>query len=644
MPALEAAPRQKRRRRRDSESTQRHALPEFRPFQLCTLIDKIPSGSDWIFEMKLDGYRAQVSISGSEVRVYTRNGHDWTDKFGVILDPLRTLTKGSALLDGEIVAIDQKGRTNFSMLKTGIGAGLPLQLYAFDIFEMDGTDLTDLPLVERKARLETLLGERKPSDALQFSAHVTDGKALFQSMCDGGHEGVIAKKASGRYVGDRTASWLKIKCVKRQEFVIGGWRPSDNGSGMASLLLGTFEDGKFVYRGRVGTGFTDAMRARILAQLERRRLSKPAFASVPRDIARRAHWVKPELLAEVNYAEITPDGSVRHASFQGLRSDKAATQVVLERPREIERESVLDPAIGVEIASALGVKLSHPDKVMYAGTRITKAHLAAYYAVVAERILPHIAGHPLSLVRDTNSDLTKTFFQKHQLPGMPKAIKAGELHKLNGKDARILWIDDLAGLLAGVQMNTLEFHVWGSDRHEPDLPDRMVFDIDPDEGLSFIDVKNAAGDIRDILAVLGLQSWPLVSGGKGVHVVVPLLPEADWETVKGFCQGFAELMARTDPHRFVASMSKVRRKGRMFLDYLRNGRGATAICPWSTRARAEGSVAVPVSWEELHALDRPNGFNIFSAAERAGGPNAWAGYFDIEQTLTTKLIEIVRKH
>lgn len=644
MPALEAAPRQKRQRRRDSESTQRYPLPKFRPFQLCTLTDKVPSGSDWIFEMKFDGYRAQVSISGSEVRVYTRNGHDWTDKFGVILDPLRALTKGSVLLDGEIVAIDQKGRTNFSMLKTGIGAALPLQFYAFDIFEMDGTDLTDLPLIERKAKLETLLGERQPNDALQFSAHVTNGKALFQSMCDGGHEGVIAKKASGRYVGDRTASWLKIKCIKRQEFVIGGWRPSEDGRGMASLLLGTYEDGKFVYRGRVGTGFTEAMRAKILTQLERRRLSKQAFASVPRDIARRAHWVKPELLAEVNYAEITPDGSVRHASFQGLRSDKAATQVELERPRGIEREGALDPAIGEEIASALGVKLSHPDKIMYPGTSITKAHLAAYYAVVAERMLPYISGHPLSLVRDINGDLTKTFFQKHQLPGMPKAIKAGELQKVNGRDARILWIDDLAGLLAGVQMNTLEFHVWGSDRNEPDLPDRMVFDIDPDEGLSFEDVKQAATDIRDILSVLGLQSWPLVSGGKGVHVVVPLVPEADWETVKDFCQGFAELLGRTDPHRFVANMSKARRKGRMFLDYLRNGQGATAICPWSTRARAGGTVAVPVSWEELERLDRANAFDIFSAAARTQRPDAWKGYFACEQILDSKLIEVVRKH
>jgi bifunctional non-homologous end joining protein LigD len=249
--------------------------------------------------MKFDGYRAQVAISGSEVRVYTRNGHDWTEKFSMILEPLRRLTKGSALLDGEIVAIDQKGRTNFSMLKTGIGAGrLPLKFFAFDIFELDGADLSDEPLTQRKERLADLLGERSPEDALQFSGHVTDGKALFQSMCKGGHEGVIAKKPEGKYVGDRTTSWLKIKCTKRQEFVIGGWRPSDTGRGMASLLLGTYEDGKFIYRGRVGTGFTEAMRDKILAQLEKRRLAKPAFASVPRDIARRVNWVKPELLAE----------------------------------------------------------------------------------------------------------------------------------------------------------------------------------------------------------------------------------------------------------------------------------------------------------------------------------------------------------
>lgn len=644
MPAVEAAPRQKRQRRRDSESTPNYPLPNFRSFQLCTLTAEVPKGDGWIFEMKFDGYRAQVAISGSEVRVYTRNGHDWTDKFSTLLEPLRRLTKGSALLDGEIVAIDQKGRTNFSMLKTGIGAGLPLKFFAFDIFEIDGADLSDAPLIERKERLSDLLGERPPEDALQFSGHVTDGKTLFRSMCEGGHEGVIAKRAEGKYFGDRTTSWLKVKCTRRQEFVIGGWRPSDTGRGMASLLLGTYEDGKFVYRGRVGTGFTEAMRDKIVAQLEKLRLAKPAFASVPRDIARRANWVKPELLAEVAYAEITSDGSVRHASFQGLRSDKAASQVILEMPVKTSATELLGPGMGKEIANALGIKLSHPDKVMYPSTAITKAHLAAYYAFVAERMLPHIVGRPLSLVRDTNNDLTRTFFQKHQLPGMPKAIRAGELQKLSGKDARILWIEDLAGLIAGVQMNTLEFHVWGSDRHKPDLPHRMVFDIDPDEGLSFEDVKQAATDIRDVLGVLGLQSWPLVSGGKGIHVVVPLMPKANWDEVKDFCHAFAELMARTDPHRFVANMSKARRKGRMFLDYLRNGQGATAISPWSTRARLGGTVAVPVTWSELDHLDRANGFDIFSAAARAKQEDPWAGYFNSGQVLSERLLEVVRAH
>ncbi|MGV8949722.1 MAG: DNA ligase D [Cypionkella sp.] len=645
MEAVEAPPRKKRQSRRDSESTPSDLLPTFRPFQLCTLATTIPTGDNWLFEMKFDGYRAQIAISGSEARVYTRNGHDWTEQFKVILPPLRTLTTGSVLLDGEIVAVDKAGRTNFSLLKSGISAGIPLKFYAFDIFEKDGADLTGLPLVERKAILEELIGdERDPGDILQYSHHVVDhGQAVFNAMAAGGHEGMIAKKADARYVGDRTTGWLKIKCTKRQEFVIGGWRPSDNGRGTASLILGTYEKGRFVYRGRVGTGFSDAMRDKILKQMEARRIEKPAFATVPRDIARQAHWVRPELVAEVAYAEITPDGSVRHASFQGMRADKIASQVVLETVFEDAAGAGLDPEMGVEIARAVGVKLSNPDKIMYPGSEITKAHLVAYYATVADKMLPHLKDRPLSLVRDTDNDLAKTFFQKHQLPGMTKTLKAGRLTKMKGTESRILWIEDLSGLVGGVQMNTLEFQVWGSDRHTPDLPERMVFDIDPDEGLDFSHVKQAANDIRDILGVIGLQSWPLVSGGKGVHVVVPLVPEADWDAVKSFCQNFAELLTKTEPHRFLANMSKARRKGRMFLDYLRNGQGSTAICPWSTRARAGGTVAVPVTWEELNGLDRANGVDIFLAAERAQGPDAWEGYFEVEQMLTKRLQDVMRQ-
>ncbi|HEY8358786.1 MAG TPA: DNA ligase D [Ramlibacter sp.] len=644
MGAVKAPPRKKRQSRRDSESTHSDPLPTFRPFQLCTLTETIPTGSDWLFEMKFDGYRAQIAISGSEVRIYTRNGHDWTEQFKVLLPSLRVLTRRSVLLDGEIVALDKAGRTNFSMLKTGISAGIPLKFYAFDILEEDGEDLTVRPLVERKAVLEALIGSRHPGDSLQYSHHVVDnGKAVFDAMCAGGHEGTIAKKADASYIGDRTRSWLKIKCTKRQEFVIGGWRPSDNGKGMASLILGTYEKGQFVYRGRVGTGFSDAMRGKILALLEKRRLDKPAFAHVPRDIARKAHWVRPELVAEVAFAEITPDGSVRHASFQGMRADKIASQVVLETVAE-SVEAGLHPEIGKEIAAAVGVKLSNPDKVMYPGTEITKAHLVAYYAAVADRMLPHLKDRPLSLVRDTDNDLATTFFQKHQLPGMPRTLKAGELTKMKGTESRILWIEDLSGLVGGVQMNTLEFHIWGSDRHNPDLPERMVFDIDPDEGLDFSHVKQAAFDIRNILGALGLTSWPLVSGGKGVHVIVPLVPEADWNAVKSFCQNFAVLLAKTEPNSFVASMSKAQRKGRMFLDYLRNGQGSTAICPWSTRARTGGTVAVPVTWEELNGLDRANGFDIFAAAKRAQGPDAWDGFWEAEQILTERIQAVVESY
>lgn len=645
MPAVEAALSKKRPRRRDSESTPTYPLPAFRPFQLCTLTDAVPVGSNWLFEMKFDGYRAQVAISGSKVVVYTRNGHDWTRQFKVILPPLQALTKGSALIDGEIVAIDSQGRTNFSILKTGIAAGMPLKFYAFDLLELNGEDLSNQPLLDRKERLELLLGDRDAGDSLQFSSHIVDrGRQVFDAMCEGGHEGVIAKRADSRYIGDRTASWLKIKCTKRQEFVVGGYRPSDTGRGMASLILGTYEKGKLVYRGRVGTGFTQAMRNKILAQLEKRRLDKPAFASVPRDIVRTGRWVKPELVAEVTYAEVTPDGSLRHPSFEGMREDKQASQVVMEQPKALATGAAanLDPQMGKEIAVAVGVSLTHPDKIMYPGSEISKATLVAYYAAVAEKMLPHIQDRPLSLVRDTDGDLAKTFFQKHKLPGMPKPIHDGQLAKMSGKESRILWVDDLAGLIGGVQMNVLEFHVWGSLRTQPNLPHRMIFDIDPDEGLDFGDVKQAALDIRGVLEALGLQSWPLLSGGKGVHVVVPLVPEADWEEVKSFCQHFAELLARTDPSRFVANMSKAKRKGRMFLDYLRNGQGATAICPWSTRARARASCAVPVTWKELPTITSASAFDVFAAAARAQGADAWDGYFEVEQTLTDRMRKAVQ--
>ena len=280
----------------------------------------------------------------------------------------------------------------------------------------------------------------------------------------------------------------------------------------------------------------------------RRRLDKPAFASVPRDIARRARWVKPELVAEVAFTEVTSDGSLRHPSFQGMREDKRANDVVMEKPRSgaASATATLDPAIGKEIAAAVGVRLTHPDKLLYPGTKVTKSTLVAYYAAVAEKMLPHIQDRPLSLVRDTDGDLQQTFFQKHKLPGMPKAIHDGQLEKVSGKESRILWVDDLAGVIAGVQMNVLEFHVWGSLRQRPSSPHRLTFDIDPDEGLAFSDVKQAALDIRGVLEALGLKSWPLLSGGKGVHVVVPLVPKANWEEAKSFCQDFAELLARTD--------------------------------------------------------------------------------------------------
>lgn len=608
-------------------STKRKAAkpPAFREPQKATLVDSVPAGSGWIHEMKFDGYRCLLAIGGGDAKVYTRSGLDWSDKFPEIVEAARNMEVGSALLDGEIVKADDQGRTSFSALQQGISeGGRGLTLFLFDALEIDGEDIAKLPNIERKARLASLVGEGQPPTILYADHIVGAGEKLFDAMCEAGQEGIISKKADAPYRGARTKAWLKVKCTLRQEFVIIGWSESDKkGRGFRALLLGLHEDGKLRYAGKVGTGFSNAVQQDLRARLDKLAAAKPA-AAVPRPEARGAHWVKPQLVAEIAFAEFTADNVVRHASFLGLRGDKPARAVVAEKPQPL-------PAAPAED----GVKISNPERIVDPESGVTKGDLAEYYRAVGPLMTPWSANRPLTLVRCPQGRSSKCFFQKHDAGTFGEHVLKVPIREKDGSNEDYIYVEDQAGLLACVQMGTIEFHGWGSSIADVEKPDRLVFDIDPDVGLGFEEVKRTAKDLKSYLADMGLQTFPLLSGGKGVHVVVPLTPQAEWPKVKDFAQRFATALAQAEPERFTANMAKVKRKGRIFLDYLRNQRGATAIMPYSARAREGAPVSAPITWEELDDMPGGNRFTVRDAAlllERASS-RALQGWGEAAQVL-----------
>ncbi|WP_093005123.1 DNA ligase D [Sphingomonas palmae] len=595
------------------------ALPAFTEPQLCTLVDTVPTGSAWLHEVKYDGYRALVAVAGGEAKVFTRSGLDWSDKFPGIADAAAALDVKSALIDGEIVAF-KDGRPDFSTLKEAIASGGDMTMFAFDLLSLDGEDLTALPTTTRKARLQAIIGD----DArLHYAEHVVgSGERLLEKMCAEGLEGVVSKRADAPYRGGRSSDWLKIKCTRRQEFVIVGWLPSTKKRGFKSLLLGVHEGGQLRYAGKVGTGFTQALMNDLREKLDRR-ARKTAPVDAPRAMVKGAHWVRPDLVAEIAFTETTPDGLLRHPSFLGLRGDKAASDVVLEQPQPIAATPV--PS----------VKITNRDRVIDPDTKVTKGDLADYYAAVAAIMLPWSGHRPISLVRCPQGRAKQCFFQKHDAGSFGDAVHRVAVAEKDGSSEDYLWVDDAAGLLTCVQMGTIEFHGWGSRVDALERPDRMIFDLDPDEGLDFADTKKAAEFVRDQLGEIGLASFPLLSGGKGVHVVVPLTPQAEWPAVRDFAERFARALAQGHPDRFVATMSKAKRKGRIFIDYLRNGRGSTAIMPYSARARAGAPVAAPVTWSELRDLDSAANWHVGDAdalIARANAP-AMSGWGIADQVL-----------
>ncbi|WP_157216443.1 DNA ligase D [Flavisphingomonas formosensis] len=633
-PEAANAPGRKPARRKPAKSGAKAAPPPaFRDVQLATLVDHVPPGSGWLHEVKYDGYRALIAVGGGTAKAYTRHGLDWSDRFAPVCRAMAALDIGPALIDGEVVAFDPNGKPSFSALQKALKDGGELHYFAFDMLEQDGEDLTRLPNADRKARLAALLEGREAASLIHYAEHLTSsGEEMLKRLCAEGYEGIVSKRADAPYRGARTRAWLKTKCINRQEFVILGYTKSDKaGRDLRSLLLGVNEGGTLRYAGRVGTGFDADMRDRLMAAM-RALARKAAAAEVPRAAARGAQWIEPKLVAEVAFAEFTHDNVVRHASFLGLREDKGADEVVREKAAEPPAAKPADPG---DPAKPFGIAISHPDRLIYPEAKLTKGDLAHYYAAMAEPMLRWLAGRPVSLVRCPQGRAKHCFFQKHDAGSFGGHVDHVPIREKNGKTEDYLVVNDGAGLLTCVQMGTIEFHGWGARADDVEHPDRLVFDLDPDVGLDFGDVRNAAAQLRDLLGEMGLVSFPMVSGGKGLHVVVPLDRAADWPRVKDFASRFSRAVAEAYPKRFTPNMRKTERKGRIFLDWLRNERGATAVLPYSARARETAAVAAPVTWDEAAKLDNAHPFTIRDDAEllKRAASKALAGWGEAEQTL-----------
>lgn len=590
----------KRRRAARRRARMSGARPAFRSPMLATLVHQLPAGPDWVFEVKYDGYRCLIGLGKPGAIAWTRTGLDWSDRFRSVLDAAARLPVSSALIDGEIVALDDEGRPSFSALQKALKQGGPLSYFAFDLVALDGAELSARPLIERKQLLAALLEQAPPP--IFYSDHIDgDGRALFQAMVEKGYEGVIAKRRTSPYRSERSDDWLKIKVERREEFVILGWiASSKRGRPFASLLLGQHERGMLVYKGRVGTGFDQDTAEGLHRQMLELSTAEPPIGN-SQAVSGKPHWISPVLVAEIRYAEYTHDGVLRHASFIGLRGDKPASEVTGE---------VTMTAASSWTAPTPSIRITHADRPLFGPDGPSKGELASWYEAAAPLMLPFIANRPVALLRCPQGVDGQCFFQKHVQKGWGKEIGSVTIEEADGSTDPVFVLGDKAAILRCVQMGAIEFHGWGAGTADLEHPDRLVFDLDPDEDMAFAEIVAAARQVRHHLADMGLVTFAMVTGGKGIHVIAPLDPFADWATTEQFARSFAQALEQAEPRRYTASMSKARRKGRIFIDWMRNRRGSTAVMPYSVRARAHAPVAVPLGWDELDALTAANGFTL----------------------------------
>ena len=619
---------------------------EFAP-ELATLVDgPPPDPEEWVFEVKFDGYRMLARIENGKVRLITRNNNDWTEKLAPLKEELERMGLPDGWYDGEIVVHDANGRPNFGMLQLAFDGshGADILYFLFDVPYLGGYDLREVALVERRALLEGALAQAQPSEKVRFSAEFgNDPEGLVVAACKIGLEGVIGKRRDSHYVSRRSPEWIKLKCGMRQEFVIGGYTdPKGSRQGVGSLLLGTYDkDGVLRYCGNVGSGFNAESLRDITKKLKALDTDESPFP--PRSVpGRKHHWVKPKLIAEVSFSEWTNTGSIRHPVFQGLRSDKPARGITREVAKPIEEvappedEDTAEPVAAPSRLPAT-MKVTHGERVIDAKTGTTKLDLIRYYALVGELMMEHLKGRPVSLVRAPAGVGGELFFQKHadvsKMPGV-KHMDAS----LDPGHPPMLTIASVEGILSAAQWNVVEIHTQNATAKAYDKPDRMVFDLDPGEGVEWHTVQEAAQLMHAFLDELGLPNFLKTSGGKGLHVVVPIKGGKDWDTVKAFSQAIVKHLASTLPERFAFKSGARNRVGKIFIDYLRNGQGATTICAWAARVRPGLGISVPVAWDELKSLKSGDHWNVTNVHTRLDRGNApWAGYAKAAKTLTAAM-------
>lgn len=588
----------------------KEALPDFIPPMLASLATTAPKGDRWLHEIKFDGYRLQARIAARQVRLLTRSGLDWTDRFGpAVPGALRDLPVESVLIDGEVVVEDSNGATGFSALQRDLSEGRDdrFLFYAFDLLHLDGYDLRALPLTKRKELLEDLLSSAR--GPVRYSEHFAEsGATVLSHACRLSLEGIVSKRADSPYREGRGKAWIKSKCSARQEFVIGGYVPSTAAArAVGSLVLGVYEGDDLVYVGRVGTGFSVKMAQDLFKQFEKMEVSDSPFVGVlTAEQRRKVRFVRPERVAEVEFRAWTGDGHLRHASFRGLREDKSAT--------ETRRETAVDTAGRAPAAARPPVKLTHPDRIYWPSEGITKEGLADYYTQIWRRIASFVVNRPLALLRCPTGIGGQMFFQKHAWKGMSSAINT--VSDPQDKSNPLISIDGLAGLIGLVQSAALEIHPWGATLEDWERPDMITMDLDPGEGVDWARVIAAALELRQRFKDAGLVAFVKTSGGKGLHVVAPLKPHAGWPEVKAFTKAMAQSMAAGAPDDYVATISKAKRKGKILIDYLRNQRGATAVSAWSPRARPGAPVSTPLGWEELGPEIGPAHFTLSNLPAR----------------------------
>lgn len=620
-------------------------IPEFIHPELTTTA-AVPAGENWLHEMKLDGYRIVSIIHAKKVVLMTRRGQNWTKKFNALADALRNFPIKNTILDGELVALDKQGLSQFQLLQNVLEYNKKIKLYyyIFDMVYCHGYDLSHVSLFERKALLNNLLESwQNKADTIRYSEHIQGaGVAVFQSACELGMEGIISKRADSFYQQYRSHDWIKTKCLQQQEFVVGGYtEPAGSRQYLGSLLLGYFDKKKrFIYCGHVGTGFNQEALKKfhdILSKLEQ---NNSPFYAVPK--VKNTHWVKPELVIAVEFREWTQDGILRQASLRGLRRDKHPKDVhrekIMSSPKikNASRLKKLPPLVTPKTVTIATVMLSHPEKLLYQKPKISKVDLANFYEKIAKWILPYIVNRPLTLLRCPEGIGQKCFYQKHINEKSPVGV--GTIH-IKSDEPDYLFIKTLPGLISLVQWDVLEIHPWGSQVKSPDNPDRIIFDLDPAAGVGWQDIIKTAFLLRDNLKSVGLESFVKTTGGKGLHIVVPLTGKHTWQQVKQFSRSVAAMMVQQNPMLYTATLSKAKRYNKIFIDYLRNIKGATAIAAYGIRAREGAPVSTPVTWVELKKLKSPNQFNFANLALRLHKlkQDPWQRFFTIRQKIKTNL-------